>query len=126
MTSLPERAAKFGLTGGITTAITYVSFITLLPFTNYFIAGSISWAASVIVGFILNRRITFGISGASGFRRHAILFVVGVVLQYALAMAGYAVLIGVLGLDPTFAFAANLVLTTSFSFAFHSLVTFRR
>lgn len=124
--ALFQRAVRFGLSGLVVTAVSYVTFIGFMKVANYVVAGTLSWVFSLLVGFALNRRITFGFKGQAGLSRHAILFAVGAILQYAVAMAGYAVLIGIWRLDPTVAFGINLVLTTTFSFSFHSLVTFRR
>ena len=121
------RLVRFGLAGLLTTAIAYVVFIGLLKIAvPYLLAATAAWAASLGVGFALNRRFTFGIAGADRYKRDFGLYVTGAVLQLLVGLAGYAVLIGQLRLGPTPAFAVNIVITTSFSFLFMRFVTFRR
>jgi len=117
---------RFVVSGLVATLVSYFSFMALLAAGyHYAISGIGSWLCSVGVGFAMNRRFTFQISGSSGRGRHFRLFIVGAVLQLLLALAGYAALIGGLGLKPTLAFCINLLMTTAFSFAFMNLVTFR-
>lgn len=126
MKPMIRRAFSFGVAGAIATVITYLGFIGLLKVTNYLVAATGSWILGVACGFALNRRLTFGISGPAGRGKHLALFTLGAVLQYGLAMAGYAILIGRLRLNPSMAFIINLGFTTTFSFAFQNLVVFRR
>jgi putative flippase GtrA len=134
-----KRLIRFGLTGLLTTAIAYVVFIGLerlgahyLPAglvklgVHYQLATVVAWAAALTVGFVVNRRFTFGIVGRERGKRDFGLYVVGAVLQLLLSMAGYALLIGQLHLAPTPAFAVNLVATTTFNYLFLRFVTFRR
>jgi putative flippase GtrA len=126
MNRLWQRFVKFGIVGGISTALAYGGFIGLLHFTNYIVAATFSWLLSVSCGFVLNRRITFGISGRAGRPRQLSLFIIGAAIQYVIAMAGYALLIGYLHVDSTIAFFLNLILTVSFSFVFLDLIVFRK
>lgn len=126
MRAILQRAVKFGFAGALSTGVAYVTLILMLRVMHYLPAAALSWLASAGVGFVVNRRFTFGIVGSEGRARDLSLFLAGSGLQLALAMAGYAVLLGRMHLDPTIAFAANLVFTTLFSFAFMNLVTFRR
>ncbi len=122
-----QRLIRFGLTGLLTTAIAYLAFVGLIRLgLNYLPATVVAWAASLTVGFVVNRRFTFGIVGAERSKRDFGLYVTGAVLQLLLSMAGYALLIGQLHLAPTPAFAVNLVATTSFNYLFLRFVTFRR
>jgi putative flippase GtrA len=121
-----RRAFSFGVAGSIATVVSYLGFIGLLKVTNYVVAATGSWVLGVACGFALNRRFTFGISGPAGQGKHLALFLLGAVLQYGLAMVGYAILLGRLQLNPSLAFIINLPITTSFSFAFQNLVVFRR
>lgn len=117
---------RFVVSGLVTTLASYLSFMALLAVGyHYFLSGVGSWLCSVALGFLMNRRYTFQITGSSGRDRQFLLYVVGAVFQLLLALAGYAALIGGLGLKPTLAFCINLLMTTAFSFAFMNLVTFR-
>jgi putative flippase GtrA len=126
MGGLFQRAVKFGLTGVLTTALAYTSFMLLLKVMHYVPAMTITWVLSLSVGFVINRRFTFGIQGAQRRGRELALYLVGSGLQLALAMVCYGALTERGGLAPTPAFFVNLVVTTAFSFLFMNLVAFRR
>ncbi|HTX49814.1 MAG TPA: GtrA family protein [Caulobacteraceae bacterium] len=122
-----NRLLRFGLTGLLTTAIAYVVMAGLMRVgVFYLVAATASWAASLCVGFAINRRFTFQIRGAAQSKRDFGFYVLGAVLQLLVGWAGYGVLIGELHLRVTPAFAINLVFTTGFSFLFMRFVTFRR
>lgn len=124
--NLLRRCVKFGISGGITTVVTYSLFSTLTPTLGYFWAATAGWLAGLASGFALNRRFTFGISGRDGRSQQFAAFTLGAMAQYGLAMAGYWVLIDFLDLRLTLAFAINLVATSAFGFAFQSLAVFQR
>jgi putative flippase GtrA len=118
---------RFGVSGLVATLVSYFSFIGLMALgLHYLFAGLGAWVCGVSTGFAMNRRFTFQIKGGKGRGRQFRRFLIGAVLQLLLALAGYAILIGRLGMTPALAFWVNLVMTTAFSFAFMSLVTFRR
>jgi putative flippase GtrA len=118
---------RFGMSGVVATLASYLGFMVLMGLgLHYLVAGLGAWVCGVCAGFAMNRRFTFQIKGSEGRGRQFRRFLVGAFLQLVLALAGYAILIGRLGMAPTLAFWANLVITTAFSFAFMSLVTFRR
>jgi putative flippase GtrA len=126
MRGIIGRAARFGVSGLITTGISGGIFIPLSGRIGYAAAAALAWAVSVGVGFFLNRRFTFGVTGAEGRSRHLMLFVMTAGLQFLLSEASYAVLIGRLHLASAIAFGLTLVLTTAFSFTLLNLVVFRR
>lgn len=121
-----RRVAAFLLTGAVATAISYAIFIPLEPHVGWMAAAVTAWAPSVVVAFLMNRRFTFGIRGSARLERQFGLYVAGAISQLILSFASYFVLIDVIGLAATPAFVGNLVFTTSFSYAFMSLVTFSR
>jgi len=121
------RLIRFGLTGALTTALSYVVFIGLIRLEVYYEAASAaSWALGLVVGFVVNRRFTFGISGGDRRKRDFTLYIVGSLLQLGLGLSGYALLIGRFRLDPTPAFILNTAVTATFNFLFLRFVTFRR
>ena len=121
------RLVRFGLTGVLTTALSYGVFIGLIRLGAYYEVASVaSWALGLALGFAINRRFTFGISGADSRKRDLLLYVAGSLLQLGLGLAGYALLIGRLGLGATPAFVLNTAVTASFNFLFLRFVTFRR
>jgi putative flippase GtrA len=122
-----RRIVHFVLIGLLSTAVSYLVFIALIRLgLHYALASVASWAAGLAVGFVLNRRFTFGITGPERRTRDFGLYVIGALLQLLLGLTGYAITIGRLGLNPTLAFAINLPITTAFSFLFLRFVTFRR
>jgi putative flippase GtrA len=123
---LLQRAVRYLLTGGFTTLVAYATTMLFLHLMNYIVATALAWAITVCVGFVLNRRFTFGIVGSDRRGRDFAFFVIGAAAQLAITIFGYSITLGRLKLDPTLAFAINLVATTAFGFAFISLVTFRR
>jgi putative flippase GtrA len=123
---LLRRMVRFAMTGGLTTAVAYVIWILLLKVVGYPIATALAWAVAVALGFVINRRFTFGIAGPERRAADFGLFVVGAVGQLVIGEVCYYVTIGRLGMAPNWAFLINLVLNTSFGFVFLNFVTFRR
>lgn len=121
------RLLRFGITGGVTTGVTYLGFLGLSRLGwHYLPAGVVSWAGGMLVSFLMHRRFTFGIRTQARQGREFGAFVGGALLQLGLGLAGYAVLIGQMKIATTPAFIINLVSTASFSFLFMSLVAFRK
>jgi putative flippase GtrA len=123
---LAKRAVRYVLTGALTTLVAYVATMLFLRLMNYIPATALAWVVTVGFGFTINRRFTFGIVGPERRGRDFGLFVVGAAMQLAITLVSYSITLGRLGLDPSLAFAINLVVTTSFGFAFLNLVAFRR
>jgi putative flippase GtrA len=123
---LLRRMVRFVMTGGLTTAVAYVVWMLLLKVVGYAIATVLAWIVAVALGFVINRRFTFGIAGPERRAADFGLFVVGALGQLVIAEACYYVTIGRLGMAPTWAFLITLVLNTSFGFFFLNFVTFRR
>jgi putative flippase GtrA len=117
--------SRFVLAGFVTTAVSYVLFMGMLDAGwNRAVAASASWAGSLLVGFAINRRFTFGIAGRARLGRQFFLFVLGALLQLLLAVVAYELLIGRLGWQPTLSFICVLVLTTAFSFIWLKVIAF--
>ncbi|HEX5279219.1 MAG TPA: GtrA family protein [Micropepsaceae bacterium] len=124
---ITHRGLRFVIIGGVTTCIAYFVMMTLLSMgAHYSIAIIGAWPVSVLTGFALNRRITFGITTRQHRSRHLGWYVIGGALQLGLAIAGFGFLTQSLTLNATAAFLVNLVVTTAFSFGFMNLVAFRR
>jgi len=120
------RLLRFVITGALTTATAYVVFVGLIAVGVYYLVANVfAWGLSLLVGFVVNRRFTFQIRGATDRTRHFGLYILGALLQLMLGSIGYWVLIGRLRLDPTPAFALNLIVTSTFNYLFLSLVAFR-
>jgi putative flippase GtrA len=126
LTAFSGRVVRFGVSGVLSTLVAYVTFMVGLRFWHYAIAAVFSWVISVAFGFLVNRRFTFRIKGRENGARDAVLFIIGALLQLGLALIGYHVMLDILSLNATVAFAINLIFTSAFSFGFMSLVIFRR
>ena len=117
---------RFGLVGGFVTAVVYVVFIALLKLgMHYLPASACGWAVGVGLNYVLSRLFTFAVKERAH-AREFMAFAVGALLQLALGLACYALLMGRLKLGATPAFLINLVVTASFSFLFMRQVVFRR
>jgi len=114
------------MTGGLTTAVSYVIWILLLKVVGYAIATALAWIVAVALGFVINRRFTFGIAGPERRAADFGLFLVGALGQLVIGEVSYYVTLGRLGMAPTWAFLITLALNTSFGFLFLNFVTFRR
>lgn len=118
------RVVRFGLVGLLTTALSYAVFVTAIHLgVHYLLASALAWASGVGLSFVLNKRFTFAVRTRADLREAAS-FLAGYVLQLIVGTAGYAVLIGGLGLKPTPAFAVNLVITSGFSFLYMQTLVF--
>jgi putative flippase GtrA len=118
---------RFVIVGGATTTLSYLVFSASLRLgVHYLLAALLAWGISLGFGFVLNRRYTFGVRHAQGRLRELGLYIVGAVAQLALGSAGYAILIGRLGVATTPAFVVNTALVAVASFVFTRWVTFSR
>lgn len=126
MAELLRKLACFGMAGAVTTGLTYLVFVAAMGTGLHYVLASVSaWASGLVLSYGLNKRFTF-LRKSRANAAEATSFLGGYGLQLLLGTAGYAVLIGGLGLKPTPAFLINLVLTSGFSFLFMHLVVFRQ
>ena len=122
--ALAKCLVRFGLVGALVTGLVYLAFIGLLRLgVHYLAAAAAGWGLGVCLSYVLNRSFTFGMKDRARPREFGA-FVGGYLLQLGLGLTTYWLLIGVLGLDPSAAFALNLVGTASFSFVFMRWVVF--
>jgi putative flippase GtrA len=120
-----KRVVRFGLVGGLTTALNFVVFAGLTTLgVHYLLAGTLGWALGVAVSYRGNKQFTFA-RGAALDGREFLLFVGGYGLQLGLGLLTYALLIDGLGLTAPLAFVINTALAAAFSFSFMSLAVFR-
>ncbi len=116
---------RFGVVGGGMTLLNYLLFIGAVRLGWGYLAGaSIGWVVTVSISYCLNRRFTFRCEGWGG-ARDLLGYVTGYVLQFLVSLVGLQLLIGVLRLGPSVAFALNLVATASFSFCYMQWTVFR-
>ena len=101
------RILRYGLSGGIAAVVNYLMFIGLLRAgLKYLLAANIASLVTLVVSYMLNRNFVFSVR-----RRRSVgevfRFLLGYLIQYVLAISGYWLLIGQLGLGPTVAFILN-------------------
>jgi putative flippase GtrA len=121
------RGLRFSVVGALCTGIAYLVFIGLVGIHAHFLLANVAaWVASVWVGFLLNRYVTFGLRERDGMRLQFGLYLIGALSQLAVSSLGLWVLMGLLHLGPNLAFALNLVLTAGLMFVYVNAVVFRR
>jgi putative flippase GtrA len=129
MTNMPmrTRAVRFLLVGGLCAAITYLGYEAGLRLgVNYLLANAAGWLAGVVVGFVLNRRLTFGVSGGGHVAAQSVQYVLGQALQLAGTTITLGVLVSGLHLGPRVAFVLNTGFWAIWSFAWMHFVFRRR
>jgi putative flippase GtrA len=121
-----RRGFRFSVVGVICTAASYGVFVMAVRFIHFEVANLIAWAASVGLGFLLNRRVTYRLTGPEGLPRQFGLFVTGSLGQLLLSSTGYAVFIGGLHFKPTPAFVCTTLFTAAYMFTYLELIAFRK
>ena len=119
------RSAKFFVVGVVCTFISYVTFITVLSISNYFIANLCSWISGTLIGFTANRSFTYEMKTFHKVSTQFGFFLIGSLCQFFLATFCYWVLIGRWQWNPTAAFIVTLCITVSFMLTYLELVAFR-
>lgn len=116
---------RFGVVGGGMTLLNYGLFIAAIRVgAPYLLAAGISWVVTVTAGYGLNRRFTFRCE-SWGRPGDLASYIAGYAMQFAISLMGLQLLMGVLRLGPSLAFALNLVFTAGFSFCYMQLAVFR-
>jgi len=129
MTNMPMagRAVRFLFVGALCAAITYLGYEAGLRLgVSYLVANAAGWIAGMAVGFILNRRLTFGVSGGKHMGVQSVQYVLGQALQLAGTTVTLGVLISGLHLGPRIAFVLNAGFWAAWSFAWMHFVFRRR
>jgi putative flippase GtrA len=121
-----RRVIGYCLVGGLSTLVSYVLTLALKSLIGINAAAAIAWIAAVLTGFVINRRVTFGLVGAEKRWLELALFTFGALMQLLLTLIGYWITLGRLHLDFNLAFAINIVTTTIFGFTYVNLIAFRR
>jgi putative flippase GtrA len=121
-----RRVVGYCLVGGLSTLVSYVLTLVLKAPFGISAAAVIAWVAAVLTGFVINRRVTFGLVGPEKRWLELALFTIGALGQLLLTLIGYWVTLGRLHLNFNLAFAINIVTTTIFGFTYINLIAFRR
>jgi putative flippase GtrA len=121
---LAHEQFRFLVVGGVNTAVGYGFFALFLLFSGYLASLYLSYAAAVVVAFVLHRRFTFRVRGnvVVDFVRFVGVYVVSLAVNTAVL----PLLVEVAGLHPLWAQAIALVITTVISYVGHKWFSFRR
>jgi putative flippase GtrA len=116
MKSLLSQALRYGVVGLISALLNYILFVAgIASGLHYLISATISSIATLLISYTLNRNFTFAAQGAPNIAEF-ISFLAVFATQYVCAMAGYTLLIGYLGLDPSIAFILNAFFVAGIAF----------
>jgi putative flippase GtrA len=120
------KVIRYGLAGIVTTAVNYLLFVggVKLGF-HYLFAATASSGMTLIVSYFVNRSFTFAAPGTASVIEFGS-FIGVFAVQYLVAMFGYALLIGQLGLNPSAAFVLNSGVVAMITFVLLRSYTFRR
>jgi putative flippase GtrA len=113
---------KFIASGAFNTLATYVLYLALLPFLPYRWAYTVSYAAGIVLAYLLYRYFVFGSSGG----RYGPFWVAAIYLfQYLLGLSLLTLWVQVLDAPPLWAPAFAIAISTPLSYALNRWV-FRR
>jgi putative flippase GtrA len=113
---LAHSFLRFGLVGACVTAFNYGFFLAILQCGyQYMTALLVSWVFSVVLGFVLNRRITFRAAGRVS-PKELSAYLMAVAFQLALALVGFTILVEVCSLSPAIAYPVNVVIVSLSNF----------
>lgn len=105
--------ARFLLVGATNTVFSYVLYLLLLALMPYLYAYSMSYAAGVVLSYVLNSRFVFRQSlSLAKFLQFPAVYVI----QYALGATLLWLLVGQVSLSPELAMLAVVVLTIPVTF----------
>jgi len=93
---------------------------------HYLVANAAGWISGVLVGFSLNRTMTFEVRDSRAWRSQLAMFLAGAIAQLALSSLGLTLLVGHLGLGPLVAFVINTVVLATLNFLWLHVVFARR
>jgi len=120
-------AARFAITGGLSTLVNYGLFFSLYTFahSHYTVAYIAGYLAGVVVGFLLNKRWTFEsrhTSVRTEIPRYLALYIVTLLIGTGVL----SLLVEIGGIDPRISNILVLGLTTVLNFIGASLFVFKK
>lgn len=113
MRFIERESIRYVLAGGFNTAITYLAYLSLLPFVGYAISYTVTYAAGIVLAYYLSARFVFRRPLQW---RHAIQYPLVYVLQYGLGITLTTALIERVHLNAEIAAAVAILLTVPFTF----------
>lgn len=110
---ISAEALRFLVGGGLNTLLSYAIYWLLLPWLNYSVAYTVSYAAAILTGFAINSRLVFRIPWSW---RKLVAFPLLQLVNYLLGLAAITLCIRFFGVDARIApvLATIIVLPTNF------------
>ena len=119
-----NKLIRYGGVGFMSMTINYFLFTAGIAVgLHYLVSATICSFVTVTFSYFMNRNFTFTAKGNASVREFAS-FLTVFLIQYALAMGGYAVLIGYLRIGPSVAFVLNNIIVTAVAFTLLRRFTF--
>ena len=113
MKIISHETLRFLIAGGCNTLAGYLLYLTLLSFSNYYIAYTLSFLASILIAFVINSCFVFK---ARILWRRLVQYPVLYFLQYFVGLILLFILITWLGVNEKVAPLINAALLTPLSF----------
>ena len=110
---------RFLIAGGVNTAISYVIYLVALLAVSYRVAYTISYAAGILISYLLTSRFVFQRKLAL---RAALQYPVVYLAQYVLGLALLTILVDKLRMDRRLAPAITVICTIPVTFVLSRLV----
>ena len=111
--SFSLQALRFVVAGAVNSSATYLAYLALLRWVSYRWAYSLSYAAGILLSFVLSSRFVFRVPFQ---RRKLLIYPVVYVVQYLLGYGVIYAVVSLAGIDPRFGPLAVLAVTVPVSF----------
>jgi putative flippase GtrA len=116
---ISSEFVRYVIVGGANTVITYLAYLALLPVMSYPLAYSLTYAAGIVIAYVLNARFVF----RQPLRwRSALSFPLVYVMQYLAGIALLAVLVETLHVGADIAPALVIAITVPLTFVLSRLI----
>lgn len=117
------QLVRYGLVGGVNTALTFSTFWLLRSLgAGLDVSNLVSYVAGMACSFVLNKLWTFGAKGGR-YGRELLLFAIGAGLCWAVQWCAFRA--ALLAVPELLAQATGMVVYTLLNFIFNKLITFR-
>lgn len=120
---ISSEKLRFIVAGGFNTLIGYLFYLTVLSFSNYFFAFTISFIFSIVIAFVLNYWFVFKVTFSW---RRIIKYPIIYLLHYLIGIISLYVLIKYFSINEKIAPLINAIFLTPFSFIANKFFFLRR
>lgn len=119
MLKLKHEIIRFLIVGATNTITSYLIYLTLLHFTHYNIAYSISYVFGVIQSYLLNSYYVFKVKPSL---KKALSFPLVYIMQYGLGLILLHIIIKMLHISPETAGILVIIISTPINFVLNRLI----